>query len=343
MTFPLPTLGLFAGYGGLELGLERAGVAHTVAQAEIDPWCREVERRHWPHAHRFEDVREVTRGAVGLDGVDLVCGGFPCQPVSVAGKRRAQADERWLWPEFARIVSELRPAIVVAENVPGLRTAGLRDVLADLAALGFDAEWTCFRAWDLGAPHLRDRFWLVATDPDRAELRDEPGWLRRSVERKAAAVAGGARANLRRTGELDPDARVLEELRRAPEREIETIQIADGTGVRCAADGHSNADRVSSDVRAPKGREDADADGARERIERALAFSAARGWGGRAGWSIDPAPRVDDGPAEGLARGGRERARKAAGNGVVVACAEAVGVAIREAVSVAARAVEDAA
>ena len=319
MTWPLPTLGLFAGYGGLELGLERAGIAHTVCQVEIDPYCREIERRHWPHATRHNDVREVRRGTDGTSGVDLICGGFPCQPVSVAGKRRAQADERWLWPEFARIVSELRPAIVVAENVPGLRTAGLRDVLADLAALGFDAEWTCFRAWDLGAPHLRDRFWLVATDPDRTELRDEPGWLGRSVERKAAAVAGGARANLRRTGELDSDARVLEELRRA-------------------ADGHSDADRVSSYVRSPKGSEDSNADGARERIERALAFSAARGWGGRAGWSIDWAPRMDDGPAPGLDRGGRERAREAAGNGVVVACAEAVGLAIREAVRVTPRA-----
>ena len=304
MTWPLPTLGLFAGYGGLELGLERAGIAHTVCQVEIDPYCREIERRHWPHATRHNDVREVRRGTDGVAGVDLVCGGFPCQPVSVAGKRRAQADERWLWPEFARIVSELRPAIVVAENVPGLRTAGLRDVLADLAALGFDAEWTCFRAWDLGAPHLRDRFWLVATDPDRTRVHEQPGWLSRACgPRQADAQDVGA------YGAADSDGE-------CGRRELQARQpeVADVGGVGVA-----------------------DADALR-RLEQARLVAVQRGWSERCGWTLDPAPRMDDGPAPGLDRGGRERARKAAGNGVVVACAEAVGVAIREAVEVTPRA-----
>ena len=315
MTWPLPTLGLFAGYGGLELGLERAGIAHTVCQVEIDPYCREIERRHWPHAARHNDVREVGRGTDGTSGVDLICGGFPCQPVSVAGKRRAKADERWLWPEFARIVSELRPAIVVAENVPGLRTAGLRDVLADLAALGFDAEWTCFRAWDLGAPHIRDRFWLVATDPDRTELRDEPGWLGRSVERQAAAVARIDGAN---GGGVAHAAHValgnrVQEPARLDVKPVRTGDRSESVGVV------TDADPV-------------------RRLEQARLVAIQRGWSERCGWTLDPAPRMDDGPAPGLDRGGRERARKAAGNGVVVACAEAVGVAIREAVEVTPRA-----
>lgn len=306
MTWPLPTLGLFAGYGGLELGLERAGIAHTVCQVEIDPYCREIERRHWPHATRHNDVREVRRGTDGTSGVDLICGGFPCQPVSVAGRRRAQADERWLWPEFARIVSELRPAIVVAENVPGLRTAGLRDVLADLAALGFDAEWTCFRAWDLGAPHLRDRFWLVATDARRVDLRLQPGWLGRSIERQASAVSRDARAP---RGTADAHGCVVGR----------DVQAGEPEAANDRGGGITNANALW-------------------RLEQARLVAIQRGWSERCGWTLDPAPRMDDGPAPGLARGGRERARKAAGNGVVVACAEAVGLAIREAVEVTPRA-----
>ena len=172
-----PTVGsLFSGIGGLDLGLERAGF-RIAWQCESDPYARAVLRKHWPDVPCYPDVR-------ALDGrepaIDVLCGGFPCQPVSVAGKRRAQADPRWLWPAFAAVVRSHRPALVLLENVPGLRTAGLRDVLADLAALGFDAEWTVARASDVGAPHLRARLFVVATDADRAELRLEPGWLSRA-------------------------------------------------------------------------------------------------------------------------------------------------------------------
>src|SRR5690606_33333535 len=174
---------LFSGIGGLELGLERAGLGRVAWQCEIDPYCRAVLARHWPEARRYDDARAIDGSAAR---VDVVCGGFPCQPVSVAGKRLAQADERWLWPEFARVVRELRPAIVVVENVPGLRSAGLRDVLADLAALGFDAEWSCLAASDVGAPHIRRRLFIVAAHPDRIELREQPGWLSRACRARAA-------------------------------------------------------------------------------------------------------------------------------------------------------------
>jgi DNA (cytosine-5)-methyltransferase 1 len=190
---------LFTGIGGLDLGFERAGLGPVLWQVEKDPFCRRVLARHWPEAQRFDDVHSV--GADQLVRPLIICGGFPCQPVSVAGKRRAQADERWLWPEFARIVAEVRPAIVVAENVPGLRTAGLRDVLADLARLGFDAEWSSLSAAEVGAPHGRERLFLVATHPDRIQLRHEPGWLGRACG-EAAAVTGQAVAGLLAT---DPD------------------------------------------------------------------------------------------------------------------------------------------
>lgn len=154
---------LFSGIGGIDLGLERAGM-RVAWQCELDPWCRSILARHWPGVPCYADVRSI-----GADAprVDVLAGGFPCQPVSLAGKGLAQADERWLWPEFARLVRVLRPRYVIAENVPGLLARGLDLVLADLAALGFDAEWTVFGARDVGAPHRRERVWIVAADRDR--------------------------------------------------------------------------------------------------------------------------------------------------------------------------------
>ena len=149
---------LFSGIGGLDLGLERAGM-QTRWMCEIDPFCRNVLRHHWPDVPVYEDVRDVDASA---EHVDLICGGFPCQPVSLAGKRLAQADPRWLWPEFSRIVGELRPRYVLVENVPGLASKGLRDVLADLAAFGYDAEWEVVSAASVGAPHIRERLFVVA-------------------------------------------------------------------------------------------------------------------------------------------------------------------------------------
>jgi site-specific DNA-cytosine methylase len=203
---------LFSGIGGLELGLERAGVGRVVWQVERDAFCRSVLERHWPHATRYDDVRSVGRST--LASVDGICGGFPCQPVSVAGKRRAQADDRWLWPDFARIVEEFGPRFVVIENVPGLRTAGLRDVLSDLARLGFDAEWSTLSAAEVGAPHGRERLFIVATHPDRLRVRDEPGWLSRACG-TAAAVTRRALEGLP-PADTDP-LRRLEQARRFAE------------------------------------------------------------------------------------------------------------------------------
>lgn len=169
-------LSLFSGIGLLDFGLERAGLARTVCQVEIDPYCRSVLARHWPDADRFDDVR-----AFHASSADVVCGGFPCQPHSVAGKRRGAGDDRHLWPEYARIIDEATPRIVVIENVPGLRTTELRNVLADLAARGFDAEWVTFSAGSIGAPHRRSRLWIAATQPDRVDVRLQPGWLSRAV------------------------------------------------------------------------------------------------------------------------------------------------------------------
>ena len=150
---------LFAGIGGLDLGLERAGM-ECAWQVELDEFCQKVLTKHWPDVPKYGDIHDV--GRHNLEAVDLICGGFPCQPVSLAGRRQAQADPRWLWPEFARVVDELRPRYVLVENVPGLYSAGGSKVLADLAAFGYDAEWDAIPAAALGAPYKRFRIFLVA-------------------------------------------------------------------------------------------------------------------------------------------------------------------------------------
>jgi DNA (cytosine-5)-methyltransferase 1 len=153
---------LFAGIGGLDLGLERAGM-RCVWQVEIDDYCRRVLAKHWPDVRRHDDVRTFPPGEPDDWRCDLIAGGFPCQDVSLAGRRAGINGERsGLWAEFARIIRDLRPRFVLVENVPGLLTSGLGRVLGDLATLGFDAEWDCLSASSVGAPHIRERVFLVA-------------------------------------------------------------------------------------------------------------------------------------------------------------------------------------
>ena len=152
---------LFSGIGGLELGLEWAGVGRTVWQVEFNPFCRDVLAKHWPEVRRYNDVREV--GAHNLGPVDVICGGFPCQDISYAGKGAGLAGARsGLWYEFARLVDEMGPRYVVVENVRALLTRGLDQVLGTLADLGYDAEWSTISACSVGAPHKRERVLLVA-------------------------------------------------------------------------------------------------------------------------------------------------------------------------------------
>ena len=167
VTNPITVGSLFSGIGGLDLGLERAGF-EVKWQIENNPYCQGILAKHWPDVKRYGDITTVTGHE--LTPVDMICGGFPCQPVSVAGQRQGVNDDkgRWLWPEFRRIVELVRPRFVFVENVTGLLTANdghaFGDILGDLAELGYDAEWSVLSASDVGAPHLRKRVWLVAHD-----------------------------------------------------------------------------------------------------------------------------------------------------------------------------------
>lgn len=165
----------------------RAGFT-TVGLCEIEPYCREVLKKHWPGVPIWSDVREVTGDVVKTrcGAVDLVAGGFPCQPHSVAGSRKGREDERHLWPEFARVVREVRPRWVLAENVPGLRTTAADEVLADLEAAGYACWPLVVGADDVGAPHRRKRVWIVARLADIGR-----GWVRDGGHSADAGAAEG--------------------------------------------------------------------------------------------------------------------------------------------------------
>lgn len=138
----------------------------TVAFCEIEPYCRAVLRKHWPDVPIYEDVRTITAARLAADGVgpiDVICGGFPCQDISNAGKRAGIEGERsGLWSEFARLIGEIRPRYAIVENVAALLGRGIDRVLGDLAEIGYDAEWDCIPAAAIGALHYRDRVWITA-------------------------------------------------------------------------------------------------------------------------------------------------------------------------------------
>lgn len=159
----LNVVSLFSGIGGLDLGLERAGMT-VVGQVEIDPFCQQVLAQHWPEVPRHDDVHTAIRWwrSKARPRVHAVVGGFPCQPASAQGLRLGPDDPRWLWPAMAGVVEELRPQWVVWENVPGLLTRGLEHVHADLVRLGYRHRVGWTTACAMGAPHMRRRLFGVA-------------------------------------------------------------------------------------------------------------------------------------------------------------------------------------
>ena len=154
-------LDLFSGIGGFSLGLERAGMK-TIAFCEIDKKAQLVLKKHWPDVPIFEDVSTLKKEDIH-EQVDVICGGFPCQDISVAGRGEGLEGARsGLWYEFHRLIKEIRPRYAIIENVSALRSRGLDKVLGSLAEIGYDAEWHCIPASAVGAPHQRDRIWIVA-------------------------------------------------------------------------------------------------------------------------------------------------------------------------------------
>ena len=181
-------LDLFSGIGGFSLGLERAGMT-TVAFCEIDAKARLVLKKHWPNVPVFEDITTLTKADIH-DEIDIIAGGFPCQDISLAGKGAGLAGARsGLWSEFHRLIAEIRPRYAVIENVSALRNRGLDTVLRSLAEIGYDAEWHCIPASAVGAPHRRDRVWIVA-NPSGRRLREQ-GEGQIQQPRRAEVICAG--------------------------------------------------------------------------------------------------------------------------------------------------------
>ena len=226
---------LCSGIGGFDLGLERAGM-QIAWQCEIAPYCQHVLAKHWPDVPRYSDLRSLTGFEVAP--VDLICAGFPCQPVSIASStRRAQDDQRWLWPEIFRLCRDLkpRPRWIVLENVPGLLSAGkprgsaFGEVVADLASLWMDIEWDVLSAGDVGAPHLRKRVWIIARTP----MADTNGSRleRRTLlsERPIEHARSGGLADADSAGLVQRrHAESMEEEQRSTERRGTSRRIFDG-------------------------------------------------------------------------------------------------------------------
>lgn len=234
-TGKLRVLDLFSGIGGFSLGLERTGGFETVAFCEIEEFPRRILAKHWPDVPIHRDVRELKGSDVGA--VDVICGGFPCQDISFAGKGAGIEGERsGLWREYARLIGEIRPHYVIVENVGALLGRGLHVVLGDLAAVGYDAVWHCIPASAVGAPHRRDRVWIIAyTRGEQHEVEGAEVW-REITERLHEALA-------------DPKGQRRTEARKHSERSSERPAGGGPTLAHATSGGRATDGRTSGESR----------------------------------------------------------------------------------------------
>ena len=190
---------LFSGIGGLDLGLERAGM-EVIWQSEIDTYACKVLSKHWPEVVNHGDIKKINWQEI--ERPDVICGGYPCQPFSTAGKRRGEEDPRHLWPWVREAISELRPRYAILENVRGHLSMGGLSVIGELATIGYDAEWRIVSAASVGANHRRDRIVIVAypndTRPHRAQINTA------EIGLDALGGVGGCRTDV-----ADPDCEQL--------------------------------------------------------------------------------------------------------------------------------------
>ena len=223
---------LFAGVGGFDLGFERAGF-QCKWQVEIDDYATKILERHWPDVHRERDIRQCERH--NLERVDCIIGGFPCQDISYAGKGAGLDGSRsGLFFEAIRLVCELRPRAVVLENVAGLLTRGLDRVLATLAEIGFDAEWHCIPAAAVGAPHIRDRVFVLAyAKGERHGLgrewehvcKPKRGQNRQMQPELASSSERGQRADVADTNGVDSVSRRESQVQRRRSKNTKQIRV----------------------------------------------------------------------------------------------------------------------
>mgnify|MGYP000910464664 CR=1 FL=1 len=315
-------LDLFSGIGIFAYVVQQLGF-ETKAFAEIDPFCRKVLTKHWPDVYQFERVEDVSAeslGRIGVNSVDLLTAGFPCQPHSYAGSRKASADSRDGWPELRRIIGDIRPRYILLENVAGIlsseRGVYFGGLLRDLAQVGYDAEWEVLPASAFGAWHRRERLWLVAysqcngytqprSQPDAHsdEKRDVSASQSAGWAVCHAVVAGGQDVSHSPIAGL-PDGAGVSVRRSQPDGELKRRRSSSG-GVSAVSDAQSLGQQ---EYRATRFIFTA----ARQREIQ----SQRRSYRSRGGiWFAEPpVGRVVDGSARGLHRAARIRAL---GNSIV--------------------------
>jgi len=320
---------LFSGIGGLELGLERALGAETIWQVEQEAYCRQVLAKHWPAANRsITDVCEA--GAGNLTKPDLICGGFPCQGISVAGLRRGLEDERSkLWWQLYRVLGELRPSIVVLENVPAIVSSGIAGVVVGkLSEIGYDCEWTTISAEQMGAPHIRRRWFCIGyLSNGCCELPLRFQSRGRSRESGADSIHLGWDG----TAEQVANADSLRQLQQGRTEQIQRRRSSDGRPEMANAD---NSRRPQQRICFPTTTEQSTTECQSRRKTQSNLGRVADGVSGWLYGNVNPElweegiPRtVPDGPAR-----HRVSRLKALGNAVVPACSYEVGLRIREVV-----------
>lgn len=310
----LRVLDLFSGIGGFSLGLERTGGFETVAFCEIEPFPRKVLAKHWPEVPIYDDVRTLTAERLAADGigtVEVICGGYPCQPFSTAGKRMGDKDDRHLWPEVHRLLDECGPDWFIGENVTGHISMGLDQVLTDLEAIGYTARTFVIPACAVDAPHRRDRTWILANASGRRFSQSPEGEV--EFQRGAKAKCGGkviphAKGNRWEQGEQISGGRIEGTQARKERRSWDGMQtMADPNGKRGCS-------------RAPD----------RENAKDAWKSSGSAGRNGKgvATWLPEPGVgRVANGVP------GRVDRLKALGNAVVPQIPELIGHAILESIA----------
>ena len=181
----LKHLDLFSGIGGFSLGLEATGGFETVAFCDIDQYPRQVLQKHWPHVKQYKDIKELNYERLKADGllpIDIITGGYPCQPFSVAGRKKGEDDPRHLWPEYFRLVKECRPTWVIGENVSGHIKLGLDQVIEDLESEGYATRTFSISASSIGANHQRERIWIIANSNSNGLFKDNSNIRPQSTE-----------------------------------------------------------------------------------------------------------------------------------------------------------------
>jgi len=198
-------LDLFSGIGGFSLGLESTSGFETVAFCEIEKFPRKVLKKHWPHMKQYKDIKELTNEQLETDGIipiDIITGGYPCQPFSVAGSKRGEKDKRHLWPEMFRLVKECRPTWVIGENVSGHIKLGLDTVLEDLESEGYSTRAFSISASSIGANHKRERVWIVghsqhdgSSSSTKSRSFEETSDNNQEGKNQTGELAGAGRSN----------------------------------------------------------------------------------------------------------------------------------------------------